>query len=111
MKNVLHPRGQGTEEMRRKPACFQQRLESAHFAVVTLGIACPSAGTNGSASSQKEIGGVTWWQVQQAGSSVGRDNIRSTYNTHHVKLPEAGNDIKDEWMVGGRRERHQQIAQ
>lgn len=86
MKNVLHPRGQSAEEMRRKPACFQQRLESTHFTIVTLGITCSSSSTNGSASSQKEIGSVTWWQVQQAGSSVGRDNIRSTYkHTHHVK--------------------------
>ena len=94
MKNVLHSRCQSAEEMRRKSTRFQQRLESTHFAVVTLGITC--SGTNGSASSQKEIGSVTWWQAQQAGSSVGRDNICSTYEITHMKLSKAGNGTKDE---------------
>jgi hypothetical protein len=106
VKDVLHSWGKGAKEMRRKSARFQQRLESTHFAVVTLGITCSSARTNGSTSSQKEIGSVTWWQVQQGGSSVGRDNICSTYNTQTDTSNEITKDRK--WpkgqIEGGRHE-------
>ena len=67
MEDVLHPRGQGAEQVRRKTSRFQQRLQATHFAVITLRIA--AAAITGTTAATATAAAVTGTQQQPVMSS------------------------------------------
>ena len=70
MEDVLHPRGQGAEQVRRKTSRFQQRLQATHFAVITLRIAAAAVtGTAAATAATATAAAVTGTQQQPVMSS------------------------------------------